>query len=57
MPSARRKGVVLYSQFIKGKKINIPENIGKQKEKPARVKLSRSSQYNFLFASAPPPRK
>lgn len=30
--------------------INIPENIGRQKEK-----LSRSSQYNFLSALAPPP--
>lgn len=56
MPSERREGVVLSSQFVKEKKKkSIPENIGRQKEKPAPVKLSRSSQYNFLSASAPPP--
>lgn len=51
-----KRGSFVQSVYKRGKN-KYSRNIGKQKEKPARVKLSRSSQYNFLFASAPPPRK
>jgi hypothetical protein len=52
MLSEMREGVVLYSQFVKAKN-KYSRKHREAKGKAPLAKLSRSSQCNFLSASAP----